>query len=135
MFKYIKSICTLLLAGIIVSFTWSGDGSFEESKARGEKVYNDLCVTCHMTNGEGTEGVFPPLAGADYLLESPEKSIRALKFGLFGEIEVNGVIYNNAMPPQGLSDQEITDVMNYILNSWGNDGGRVTIEEVKSIEQ
>ena len=36
--------------------------------------------------------------------------------------------------PMGLEDEEIADVMNYVLNSWGNtDKKMVTKEEVESI--
>ena len=40
-----------------------------------------------------------------------------------GEINVNGVTYNNVMATMGLSDEEVADVMNYINNSWGNKYG------------
>ena len=32
-----------------------------------------------------------------------------------------------------LSDQEIADVLNYVLNSWGNNGGTITVKEVKAV--
>src|SRR5690606_22552416 len=97
----------------------------------GEEVYNEFCVTCHLADGKGIEGLYPPLANSDYLLNDPERSIRALKFGLFDDIEVNGVSYNTAMPAMGLSNQEIADVMNYILNSWGNNGPIISEEKVQ----
>ena len=38
------------------------------------------------------------------------------------------------MAPMGLSDQEVVDVMNYVMNSWGNEQDEiVTLEEVSSI--
>ena len=52
--------------------------------------------------------------------------------GLSGPITVNGVNYNNIMPPQSqLSEAEVADVITYILNSWGNKGGTVTPNDVK----
>ena len=30
-----------------------------------------------------------------------------------------------------MTDEEVRDVVNYILNSWGNDGGDVTLEDVE----
>jgi mono/diheme cytochrome c family protein len=102
--------------------------------ARGKVVYEELCVTCHLADGKGIPSVFPPLAGADYLLKNQKESIRSIKFGQQGEITVNGTTYNNVMAPQGLSDAEIADVMNYILNSWGNKGQMVTVEEVGKVK-
>lgn len=88
-----------------------------------------------MDKGEGVAGVFPPLARSDYLMGKREASIRAVKYGQSGEITVNGVTYNNMMMAQGLTNEEVADVMNYILNSWGNQSGDlVTGEEIAAIE-
>lgn len=81
------------------------------------------------------EGVFPPLANSDYLVKNKERSIHAIKFGQEGEITVNGTVYNNVMPAQGLSDQEVADVMNYIQNSWGNKGKYVSVKDVEQVKQ
>lgn len=103
----------------------------EESISRGADIYSDFCINCHMANGEGVEKTFPPLAKSDFLLNKREESIRGVKYGQQGYILVNGVTYNNIMPPMGLEDEEIADVMNYILNSWGNKSDSiVTPEEV-----
>ena len=106
-----------------------------ESIKRGEEVYLGYCITCHMDQGQGIEGVFPHLAGSDYLMEDRERSIKTVKYGLEGEIIVNGVTYNNIMSPMGLSDEEIADVLNYIRNSWGNKGETVRVEEVKDVQE
>ncbi len=105
------------------------------SMARGEETYNDFCIACHMDKGQGLEGAFPPLAGADYLLEQTDASIRAVKYGQQGEITVNGTVYNGIMTPLYLDDEEVMDVMNFILNSWDNKAPMVTLERVKSIEE
>lgn len=41
--------------------------------------------------------------------------------GKKGPITVNGKEYNQIMTPQNLNDEEISNVMNFILNSWGNE--------------
>jgi mono/diheme cytochrome c family protein len=94
--------------------------SFEQSISDGKMVYEDFCIQCHLNNGEGIEGVYPPLNKSDYLLENIDKSIYSIKYGLKGEIIVNGIKYNGVMLNQGLEDDEIADVMNYITNSWDN---------------
>lgn len=99
-----------------------------QSIADGEEIYIDFCMQCHMTNGEGVPGAFPPLANSDYLLDI-EKTIYALKFGLKGPITVNGKAYNSVMASQGLDDEEIADVMNYILRNWGNETEEVITED------
>lgn len=108
----------------------------KESMAKGAVIYEDFCMNCHMPEGQGVPKVYPPLASSDYLLNNRVKSIAAVKYGLSGEIKVNGVIYNSAMAASGLTDNEVADVMNYILNSWGNEDGKmVTASEVSKIEQ
>jgi mono/diheme cytochrome c family protein len=92
----------------------------KESIDRGKVLYNDLCVTCHLADGKGVEKIFPPLAGSDYLKDNQNESIKAVKYGMSGEITVNGVVYNSVMTPMGLTDEEVADVMNYINNAWGN---------------
>lgn len=96
----------------------------------------DFCVTCHLENGEGVAHTFPPLAQSDYLKNNREASIRGVKYGQQGELTVNGVTYNNVMAPMGLEDNEIADVMNYIMNSWGNWSDKlVTTDEVEAITE
>lgn len=100
--------------------------------AAGEEVYEKNCVACHQSEGQGVEGAFPPLAKSDYLLEDKNRAIRQIIHGSKGEMVVNGVTYNSIMPAQPVTDEEVRDVMNYILNSWGNKGGEVTLDEVKA---
>lgn len=110
------------------------DSNLEASMERGSEIYADFCVTCHMENGEGVAYTFPPLANSDYLLQNREESIKGVKYGRQGELIVNGITYNNAMASLGLEDDEVADVMNYILNSWGNSSSKiVTLDEVEAI--
>ena len=105
-----------------------------ESIKRGEIVYNDMCITCHLADGKGVPKTFPPLANSDYLREKQTESIKAVKHGMSGEIVVNGITYNNVMAPLGLSNEEIADVINYINNSWGNSiDNFVTPEKVSEL--
>jgi len=98
----------------------------------GETVYTTTCLACHQATGEGITGAFPPLAGSDYLLEDKNRAIAQVINGSNEEIVVNGETYTGAMPAQALDDQQIVDVINYILNSWGNDGGEVTLADVEA---
>jgi mono/diheme cytochrome c family protein len=108
----------------------------KESISRGAEVYNNFCASCHLSKGEGIKGVFPPLQNSDWINEKRQESIHAVKFGLSGPIQVNGVEYDNLMPDPGLTDREIADVMNYIYSSWGNTMKEpVTEEEVAAIEK
>ncbi len=98
---------------------------------KGKEVYDKVCKVCHQENGEGVKGAFPPLAKSDYLLADKSRAMKEIKEGLSGEITVNGEKYNSTMAPNNLTDEELVAVTNYILNSWGNEGGTVTIDDLK----
>ncbi|MDT0642843.1 cytochrome c [Zunongwangia sp. F363] len=108
----------------------------QESMEHGKKVYADICVTCHLPTGKGIPGTYPPLDGSNWLTEKREATIHAVKYGLQGEITVNEKTYDNMMPPMGLSDQEVTDVLNYVMNTWSNNNQNpITTEEVAAVEE
>ena len=108
----------------------------EESIEDGAGIYQDFCVQCHLDSGEGVSGVFPPLADSDYLLNNIDLSIKGIKYGLNGPIKVNGETYDGVMQNQGLEEEEIADVMNYILNSWNNSSEQViTPQRVSQIQE
>ena len=106
----------------------------KESLLDGKEIYNDFCAQCHLEDGKGVKGIYPPLAKSDFLV-NVNRTISSIKYGLKGPITVNGEKYNSIMISQGLDDEEISDVVNYILNSWGNSTDKLITEEiVASIE-
>jgi nitrite reductase (NO-forming) len=117
-----------LVAICFLSFEQKFD--LKASIARGKDVYTAQCISCHQEQGEGIEDVFPPLAKSDYLMADKTRSIKQTLHGVSGEIKVNGKIYNSEMSGFDLTDEEVSDVLNYIRNSWGNKGAAVTPQEV-----
>jgi len=87
----------------------------------GEEVFKVACVACHQDTGQGLPGAFPPLAKSDYLLADPARAVGIVVRGLQGEVTVNGQKYNSVMPAMTqLTEQQIADVLTYVLNTWGN---------------
>jgi len=125
----IKSTIMLGFTIVFASFIFQ-DRDLEKSKKRGEDIYMSYCITCHMDKGQGIQGAFPPLANSDYLMADKERAIKTILDGLTEEITVNGQVYFGEMTPQDLNDQEIADVLNFIMNSWGNNGEYVLESEV-----
>ncbi len=92
-----------------------------KSIARGKEAYTANCQNCHMADGKGLPGAFPPLAKSSYLSKSTGELISFVIKGQSGEITVNSSVYNAVMPAQDyLSDEQIADIYNYVRNSWGN---------------
>lgn len=98
----------------------------EQRVKAGGIVYNNMCKACHQGDGMGFPGVYPPLAASDYFKGNPGKAIEAIVNGLDGPITVNGKSFNSTMPGQNLTDEEVANVVTYILNAFKNDGGEVT---------
>ena len=60
----------------------------------------------------------------------------AILHGVQGKVTVNGQEYNSVMPPMTqLTDDEVANISTYVLNSWGNPGGRVTKAEVAAMRK
>ena len=97
----------------------------------GQVLFGGTCSTCHQANGEGLEGVFPPLAKSSLLAAEPKRIVDIMLHGLNGPVTVNGKEFNSVMPPMSqLTDDEIANIGTYVLNSWGNPGGRIDKDEV-----
>ena len=88
----------------------------------------------NVRTGKGLPGVFPPLAGSDYLAKGNAELIKVVLNGLTGPVTVNGQDYNSVMPPMSqLTDDEVANILTYTLNSWGNAGGRVSKDDVAKV--
>lgn len=112
------------------------NNNFVTTQNPGKEIYADFCIQCHGAAGKGDGTNFPPLAGSSWLKNKRKASIAAVKYGKNGMMIVNGKWYNGNMPAMGLSDQEVADVMNYIMTSWSNKQTKVvTVTEVAAIKK
>ena len=91
----------------------------------GHRGYETHCRACHQGDGSGLAGAFPPLAGNPRLQEGGARHVLEVVLGgQSGPLEVFGVTYDGVMPPMGyLSDQEVADIVTYVLNAWGTTAG------------
>lgn len=102
----------------------------------GKQVYGSKCAACHQATGQGVAGVFPPLAGAEWVMGDEAVLINILLHGVNGELVVKGVPYKGAMPAwKSMSDDELAAVMSYIRSDWGNQAPAITAASVKAQRQ
>ncbi|MGA8708437.1 MAG: copper-containing nitrite reductase, partial [Steroidobacteraceae bacterium] len=108
-----------------------------DAVADGRRVFTQICAACHQGNAMGLPGAFPPLAMSDYLNSDPKRAIGIVLNGLSGKITVNSTGYESVMPAQGaqLNNDEIANVLTYVLNNFNNKGGAVSAAEVKAVRE
>ena len=127
-YVFLLAVFTMLAS----SFTYRSAFDLNTSNKRGKDTYLTYCISCHLEQGEGIDGVYPPLAKSDYLMKDKNRSIKQVLYGVTGEIKVNGKSYNAEMAGLDLTDQEVSDVLNFVRNSFGNKGDAVLPDQVKA---
>jgi hypothetical protein len=115
----------LLVASLSISTIGQFAGAAGDQSPASEKKYSAdefaTCSACHLADGAGIPGAFPPLrnrlaaiagldGGRDYL-------ITAVSFGLMGAIEVGGMQYFGVMAGNNgaMTAEEISSALNYAV--------------------
>lgn len=100
----------------------------------GAQIYAAQCVACHQAGGQGLPGVFPPLAGSDWVNGKAALAVQIVLHGVTGELTVKGVQYNGMMPmfKDKLDDAQLAAVVSYIRSNFGNTAGPVDAATVAS---
>src|SRR5688572_24227124 len=81
-----------------ILFMSCGDPKFDEYFVQGEKLYSANCSNCHQKDGKGVGLLYPPLDQSDFMKNNFEATLCLMKYGLTGEIVVNGKSFNQPMP-------------------------------------
>lgn len=124
----------LLRGAAIAAAIWLLAGCFTNKQNEGARLYQEHCSSCHGEQGAGLRRLIPPLAGADYLSVHRAALPCIVRKGQKGPVVVNGVEYNQVMPPhEDLTDSQITNILNFLQQSWGNKGEKYTIREVSEL--
>lgn len=108
-----------------------------DALARGQALYIDNCTACHMDDGRGVAGVFPPLAGSS--------AIQADEAGTDVHVVLSGSrMAAPASKPTGLAmpafgwkfdNAQMVDVINYIRHAWGNRAPTIDVDLVKAVRK
>ena len=98
----------------------------------GAPIYAARCAACHQGTGAGLPGVFPPLAGSEWVTGKDDVLAKILLHGVSGELTVNGASFKGAMPAfkDQLGDAEIAAVATYLRSQWGHKASPVGAEVV-----
>jgi len=108
----------------------------DRNNKTGAELFAANCAVCHQAKGQGLPGAFPPLAGSDFIKGDPWRIVETTVKGRSGVITVNGKEYDNIMPAMSyLSDEELSKIIHFVLNSWGNPGGGFSAEQIGAYRQ
>jgi mono/diheme cytochrome c family protein len=124
-------IIAMLASTILVACS---DGISSAKIEAGKKVYATYCQSCHMDDGGGVPDMNAPLLGSAYVVGDKEKLISIV---LQGSAAFEGGVerpYRNVMASMAqLSNEQISDVLTYIRNSFSNKADAISSEEVQSV--
>lgn len=108
------------------------------SLAEGRSLYQVHCSLCHQPQGEGVQGSQPPLAGNSVVTGNVGRLVEITVLGVgdhAGGLEPTGQWRQQMQSFEFLSDAEVAGILTYIRNSWGNNAGAVSEEQVWEARQ
>jgi cytochrome c551 len=127
--------CSLIFSGCGQSATdRTLSNKFTQYYRQGEQLYSKHCSNCHQASGTGLGRVYPPIHESDFMNGNFNRVLCLIRHGIEGELTVNGVIYNQAMPGiPSLTDLEVAQIATYIYNTWSHSKGLVDVKDVSRI--
>jgi mono/diheme cytochrome c family protein len=122
--------------------TGAGAPEVVDMVALGQGEFKAVCITCHQETGLGVPGIYPPLAGSEWVNGPADRVIRIVLYGLKGDVHVEGHEFNTAAMPvfgqvngsaYNWSDMKVAAALTYVRQAWGNKGGAISEAEVSAI--
>ncbi len=128
----LKIIAGILLLLFVLMISCQSDEQLEFKRyyTAGSVVYQTRCQNCHGANGEGLQGLMPPLTDPVFLKANKATLACSIKYGLKGKVTISKRPFDGQMPPNDLPPIEIANVLTYITNSFGNKMGTINSDQV-----
>jgi len=114
--------------------TLEGKPAASGGSVDGAQIYAANCVACHQATGAGLPGIFPPLAGSEWVVAADKVPVNILLHGITGKLTVKEAAYSGQMPAfkDKLNDAEIAGVLSYLRGNFGNTAGKISADTVKA---
>ena len=115
----------------------AGEQPAAGAKVDGAALFASACVACHQASGAGLPGVFPPLAGSEWVTGKESTVAAIVLHGISGPINVKGAGYAGAMPAfkDQFSDEQLAAVLSHVRSQWGNAGAPVSAATVAQVRE
>lgn len=114
------------------------DRKTSASLKAGEKIFKNICATCHGAKGQGISSLAPPLKNSEYVNGPSERLALIVLHGLSGPIHANGKLYNLSATMPGLvnnasyNDYDIANLINYLQHNFA---GKKATTDKRSIKK
>ena len=114
------------VTGGILLVVLLGFGTPGKAASAGERIFVANCEVCHQADGRGVAGLYPPVAESigSYVALPQGRAylVHVVSFGMMGPVSAHGRKYDGFMQSwTRLSDQEIAQVLNYVLTNFNRD--------------
>ncbi len=100
----------------------AGDVAWVDSWMKGGKKTYGSCMACHMPDGKGQPGLFPPLKGSEWVNGGTTRLGAIMMRGISGPMTVAGQTFSSGQimqPWNTLSDKQIAQVLTYVRREFG----------------
>jgi len=110
-----------------------------DARTTGAKLFREICAACHASDGEGINGLAPPLMNSGYVTKPLEKLALIILHGIEGPVHVNQKLYelDNAMPGllhnAKLTNQDIADIISYVTSAFSETPGELDVEQINAL--
>tara|TARA_R110000751_G_scaffold257687_1_gene357088 strand:+ start:6412 stop:7632 length:1221 start_codon:yes stop_codon:yes gene_type:complete len=107
------------------------------SAQRGRQQYLNVCAGCHAAGGEGKPHIAVAMRGNTTVrLDDPRNLLRVIEDGI-DEQQFTG--FERMQPMPGFADkldqQELTDLLNYLRQTWGGTDSDLALADVQALQQ
>lgn len=101
----------------------------------GAAIYHDTCSACHGLDGKGSMPLFPALAGNGLVQQPSAETLAHVVLAGSQAVYTQSKPTTPGMPSFAwrLNDQQVSDVLTYVRNSWGNSAAPVSANDVSDI--
>jgi mono/diheme cytochrome c family protein len=106
---------------------------FDDTRTNGLKIFKSYCASCHGIDGQGQKNVAPSLLESKVLI-GPEKEIaRIILYGNKKKSDKYQIQMPSYINDPNMSDQDINDVIDYLLSTYAKRWKSITVEEIQKI--
>jgi cytochrome c len=106
---------------------------YEKFLVNGEMNYRQNCANCHGVQGEGLKNLYPPLMGNEHLKDM-NHVVCVIKNGASGLLELNGKVYDQAMPANPrMYDLDVAQLVTFLNNKFLSSEVKLETADVKGI--